>query len=139
MSSDRAEPKLVIDDVSASEVADVVEPLFREYGAWVAARLLNDRGITFTDADLTRHHDSFRDELPGLLGPRGRLLVARVDREPVGVGAFKPADDTTTEIKRMFVRPAARGSGVGSALLRASSTRRAPSAMRRPGSRPSGS
>ena len=95
----------------------VVDQLFREYGEWVATRLQEDAGITFTKADQTRHHDAFRDELPRLLGPRGRLLVARVDDEPVGVGALKPVDNTTAEVKRMYVRPATRGQGVGRALL----------------------
>jgi ribosomal protein S18 acetylase RimI-like enzyme len=33
------------------------------------------------------------------------------------VGALKPVDETTAEIKRVFVRPAARGLGVGRAIL----------------------
>jgi GNAT superfamily N-acetyltransferase len=45
------------------------------------------------------------------------LLVARVGDEPVGVGALKPVDETTAEIKRMYVRPAAHGQGVGRAIL----------------------
>jgi ribosomal protein S18 acetylase RimI-like enzyme len=101
----------------ATEVAEVVEPLFREYGEWVAGRLEQDVGLTFTDADLARHHDAFRGEIPRLLGPRGRLLVARLGDDPVGVGALKPVDDTTAEIKRMYVRPAAQGRGVGRAML----------------------
>jgi GNAT superfamily N-acetyltransferase len=35
----------------------------------------------------------------------------------VGVGTLKPVDDTTAEIKRMFVRPAAQGLGIGRAIL----------------------
>lgn len=102
---------------TAAEVSDVVDPLFGEYGDWVADLLARDAGITFTDADLDRHHQAFRAELPRLLGPRGRLLVARLDGRPVGVGALKPIDEATAEIKRMFVRPAARGLGVGRAIL----------------------
>jgi GNAT superfamily N-acetyltransferase len=104
-------------DATAAEISAVVEPLFGEYGEWVADHLRQDAGITFTEADLARHHDAFRAELPRLLGPRGRLLVACLDEHPVGVGALKPVDDTTAEIKRMFVRPAAQGLGVGRAIL----------------------
>jgi GNAT superfamily N-acetyltransferase len=99
------------------DVATVVEPLFREYGEWVAAHLAQEAGITFTRADLDRHHDAFRAELPDLLGRRGRLLIARLDQEPVGVGALKPVDHATVEIKRMFVRPIAQGRGIGRAIL----------------------
>jgi GNAT superfamily N-acetyltransferase len=104
-------------DATAADVPAVVEPLFREYGEWVAHRLDQDLGISFNDADLDRHHDAFRGELPRLLGPRGRLLVARLGDDPVGVGTLKPVDDATAEIKRMYVRPAAQGRGVGRAIL----------------------
>ncbi|HWC67243.1 MAG TPA: GNAT family N-acetyltransferase, partial [Acidimicrobiales bacterium] len=113
IATDTAGRRLSVAAATAAEVPAIVDPLFREYGEWVAARLSEDAGITFTDADLARHHDTFRDELPRLLGPRGRLLVARLDGDPVGVGALKPVDDTTADVKRMYVRPAAQGLGVG--------------------------
>jgi GNAT superfamily N-acetyltransferase len=114
---DTADRALTVTAAAAADVTEIVEPLFREYGKWVADQLERDAGITFTEADLTRHHDAFRGELPRLLGPRGRLLVAHLGDEPVGVGALKPVDDTTAEIKRMYVRPWAQGLGVGRAIL----------------------
>jgi ribosomal protein S18 acetylase RimI-like enzyme len=110
-------PPLTLTNAIAADVSAVVEPLFREYGEWVAARLDRDFGITFTEADVARHHDAFRGELPRLLGSRGRLLVARLGDKPVGVGTLKPVDDAIAEIKRVYVRPAARGLGVGRAIL----------------------
>jgi GNAT superfamily N-acetyltransferase len=115
--SDAVGRPLTVTTATDTDVSMVVEPLFREYGQWVASRLQQDVGITFTDADLARHHDGFRGELPRLLGSRGRLLVARLGDNPVGVGTLKPVDDTTAEIKRMYVRPAAQGLGVGRAIL----------------------
>ena len=115
--SDTVGRPLTVTTATATDVSAVVEPLFREYGQWVAGRLEQDVGITFTEADLARHHDGFRGELPRLLGSRGRLLVARLGDNPVGVGTLKPVDDTTAEIKRMYVRPAAQGLGVGRAIL----------------------
>lgn len=108
---------LTITTATPTDVSAVVDPLFIEYGEWVAGQLEQDLGITFTEADQTRHHDGFRAELPRLLGSRGRLLVARLGDDPAGVGALKPVDDTTAEIKRMYVRPAAQGLGVGRAML----------------------
>ena len=103
--------------VAGAEVSGVVDSLLGEYGDWVADQLARDAGSTLTAAELARHHQAFRAQLPRLLGPRGRLLVARLDGRPVGVGALKPVDEATAEIKRMFVRPAAQGLGVGRAIL----------------------
>lgn len=49
--------------------------------------------------------------------PAGLLLVAGVLSKPVGCGALKFHDGEPTEIKRMWVSPAARGLGVGRRLL----------------------
>jgi len=49
---------------------------------------------------------------------RGGFFVARAN-EPLGCGAIRLLDDGRAEIKRMFVLPAARGRGVGRAILTA--------------------
>jgi putative acetyltransferase len=48
--------------------------------------------------------------------PKIRFFVARLDGEAVGCGALALFDDYA-EVKRMYTREAARGSGVGKALL----------------------
>ena len=45
------------------------------------------------------------------------VLVAYLESVPVGCGAFKPFDETTVEIKRMFVLPERRGQGIAGAVL----------------------
>lgn len=50
-------------------------------------------------------------------GRQGVLLVARVGGEPVGCGALRRLDPATGEVKRMYVAPAARGTGVGARIL----------------------
>jgi GNAT superfamily N-acetyltransferase len=46
------------------------------------------------------------------------FFVAYTDEgEPVGCGALRQIDDDHAEIKRMFVQPAARGSGAATAIL----------------------
>ena len=65
----------------------------------------------------------FDAELAGLPGdyapPRGRLLLARVDGAPAGCVALHPFGATDCEMKRLYVRPAFRGHGVGARLARA--------------------
>jgi GNAT superfamily N-acetyltransferase len=50
-------------------------------------------------------------------------VVAWLDARPVACGAFRLIDDATAEIKRMFVRPAARGHKIGAAVLHELETR----------------
>ena len=49
--------------------------------------------------------------------PAGRWLVAYRAGDPVGCAALKRLDDRTAEIKRVYVAPEARGTGVARALL----------------------
>ncbi|MFI1991146.1 GNAT family N-acetyltransferase [Actinoplanes sp. NPDC020271] len=61
------------------------------------------------------------------------FLVATRDGEPVGCGALRQLDDHSAEVKRMYVAPASRGSGVATAILReleAAATRRGWTTMR---------
>ena len=49
--------------------------------------------------------------------PNGVFLVARLAGEPVACGALRRVDDGLAEIKRMYVRPAARGLGISRRIL----------------------
>jgi GNAT superfamily N-acetyltransferase len=54
-----------------------------------------------------------------LRGPDGAYLVGYEGAETVAGGGLRRLDDGVAEIKRMFVRPAARSRGVARALLEA--------------------
>ena len=55
--------------------------------------------------------------LPGdYAPPRGELMLALVDGEPAGCIALRPLDGETCEMKRVYLRPAWRGRGIGRAL-----------------------
>ena len=48
---------------------------------------------------------------------RTAMVVARVEGEPVGCGALRRIDETTVEVKRMYVVPAMRRRGISRRVL----------------------
>lgn len=99
-----ASPEQILPATSPQDLA-VVRQLFEEYAASIAIDLC---------------FQNFSAELAGLPGayapPRGRLFVAWVDGVPAGCVALRPKDDHAGEVKRLYVRPAHQGLGLGRRL-----------------------
>jgi putative acetyltransferase len=91
-----------------------------------ATRVLFEAYAASLDVDLC--FQNFADELANLPGayapPRGRLLLAGPVATPVGCVALRPlpgdGESTPTgELKRLYVSPVARGTGLGRSLAHA--------------------
>jgi GNAT superfamily N-acetyltransferase len=85
-----------------------VAGLFRDYAATLPIDL---------------SHQGFEAELAALPGPYGApdgaVLIARDDTGVLGCIAIKQLEPGVGEIKRLYLKPQARGLGLGKALIRA--------------------
>ena len=100
--------------------AFTIEPV-RTAAALAAVKQLFEAYAASLDVDLS--YQSFATELATLPGkyapPAGVLLLARsADATPLGCVALRPIEvERCCEMKRLFVVPQARGSGLGRALI----------------------
>lgn len=54
-----------------------------------------------------------------IIDQNNTVIIAYLHNAPAGCGCFKPYDPSTIEVKRMFVRPEARGTGISKIILNA--------------------
>lgn len=102
-------PEVAVVDADTPALLQAAKELFSEY----AATLTIDLGFQNFDAELAC--------LPGdYAPPAGALLLALVDGQPAACGALRPLPDAdypnACEMKRLYVRRAFRGFGLGRAL-----------------------
>lgn len=94
--------------IEAQSAADIqqVKALFQEYQQFLGLEL---------------DFQGFAQELAALPGkyakPAGNLYLAYQEDKVAGCIAFYPFDDGICELKRLFVRPAFAGYGIGKALM----------------------
>jgi GNAT superfamily N-acetyltransferase len=103
---DRSTVSLRIYEADSPEQLVTVRSLLEEY---------------WTSLGFDRETFGFGEELDSLPGayarPEGRLAIAVLADQPVGCVALRRLDNDSCEMKRLFVRQAARGRGIALALL----------------------
>lgn len=71
-----------------------------------------DAYLKVTDGDEHDFYNQFNS-----LEKIKKVVVAYKEGIPIGCGAFRKVDDSSVEIKRMYVKPNERGSGVAKEIL----------------------
>ena len=112
MTATPGSPDIRLAAPATAEALDATRALFREYADGLGVDLC---------------FQGFEAELAALPGdyapPQGGLLLAWVDGELAGCGAFRPLRDVdyanACEMKRLYVRPAFRRYGLGRLLAQA--------------------
>jgi ribosomal protein S18 acetylase RimI-like enzyme len=92
--------------IALADDVEVVRALFREY-----ALSLGEHAAYLV---------GFDEELAALPAGYDFVLVAEVERDSAGCVAVRSLADGACEMKRLYVRPSARGAGAGRALALAS-------------------
>jgi carbonic anhydrase len=102
------ENNIIIKEARHAEDYSAAKELILEYVTWL--------GI-----DLSfQNFDQEMNTLPTTYGNKdGRLFIAFIHDQAVGIAGIKRFNDSACEVKRMYVKPASRGLGIGKRLLMA--------------------
>lgn len=75
--------------------------------------------VALLDADLNSRYGIVQAQYDQFnsLATVDAAVVAYLNSQPIGCGCYRRIDESTAEIKRMFVRPEHRGSGAAARLL----------------------
>lgn len=104
--------------IEAVYAADIrsVESLLRDYALWMRRRYLRQPAIIDDYLDPLEWQSELSD-LQGHYGaPHGAIVLALVGSTPAGCVLMRGVGEETCELRRLFVRPAFRRLGVGSAM-----------------------
>jgi len=105
---------LTISQANSEDEIVAVRELMREYAAWAFTLVPGS-----DQAPAWKGFDEELATLPGVYAPpAGRLLLAMQDGQPAGCVCLKAHDATTSELKRLYVRPTFRGQNIGLQLVK---------------------
>lgn len=108
---------VVITKLISLRGVDVCDSMFREYMRWLIQELYATHEIDISPEQEERLHVDFREEWPSMIGDRGGIYLATLDGVPSGVCTLKPINEKEVELKRFYVKPGNRGTGIGRQLM----------------------
>lgn len=108
---------LVLQRITTPADARPCAALARDYMAWLVGLLADLHGVVITPDEVEQIHADMRAEAPRLFADPGRLYLGTIDGAPVAIGALLPVAPGVGEIKRIYVDPAARGTGSGRIVM----------------------
>ena len=108
--------EVIYESLSSAPDRAQMNTLLREYYELIASRLGKLGAQALDRAEEAQ--EEFWDEFDQFMPPTGRLILAKTrDGELLGCGSLKSVGNNRAELKRLFVRPAARGLGIGRKLV----------------------
>lgn len=91
-----------------------IRELFWEYLQWANAKLTAEFNVSF---DIAAMLEGDMQDLGKFMPPGGRLLLGYAGKDLAGIACLKQLTPRIGEIKRMYVRPTNRKTGLGRAML----------------------
>lgn len=100
---------------TTNEEIKQVNELYQEYNQWVIRNFIESGFITASDPRIGTFNT---DSLPGqFIEPTGFLVLSLMDQQPVGCQFVRKLSNDTCELKRFYIRPEARGTGIALKML----------------------
>ncbi|MHA2252432.1 MAG: GNAT family N-acetyltransferase [Candidatus Kariarchaeaceae archaeon] len=104
--------------VKNNKYKPVLRELFTEYLEWVLSRCEEEFNVNYDIKNFAAVGvNKSLEELNKFFPPSGCLFLCKNENENVGTACMRKIGEKIGEIKRMYVRPAFRGEGIGRTLL----------------------
>lgn len=104
----------VIRELTTLDEVRALSDIMLEYITFVTDEVRAHFGV---DVDAVALHAKTMGYLDSFLAPLGRSFIAEADGAPIGMIFLRPSGREAVEIKRLYVLPAGRGTGIGSRLV----------------------
>ncbi|MGM9490564.1 GNAT family N-acetyltransferase [Ideonella sp. YS5] len=110
-------PALTFVAVRSWPPPDGVEELLREYKAWLFREAAQGGLALDLEGGPSGAHDEVLAAICSATPSAGALYLLTMDGQPAALGGWRVLQDGVAEIKRLYVRPSLRGSGLGRRML----------------------